>query len=127
MKVGKAVGPDGVPIEAWKSLGEHGVSWLTHFLNNVTAEGRMPNAWRSSTIVPISKQKGDATECSNYRGIKLTPHTMKLYERLVNTRLRELVPISQKHLPERSTTDAIFIDTQLMEKYREKRRPCYLA
>ncbi|XGW12157.1 hypothetical protein V3C99_013103, partial [Haemonchus contortus] len=38
--------------------------------------------------------------------------TMKLYERLVDSRLRELVPISQKQfgfMPERSTTDAIFI------------------
>nr|CDJ90887.1 RNA-directed DNA polymerase (reverse transcriptase) domain containing protein [Haemonchus contortus] len=30
-------------------------------------------------------------------------------------------------MPERSTTDAIFIARQIMEKYREKRRPCYLA
>ena len=130
MNVGKAVDPYRVSIEAWKALGELGVSWLTDFLNNVMAEGRMPGAWRSSTIVPIFKHKGDAKECSNYRGIKLTPHTMKLYERLVNTRLRELVPISQEQfgfMPERSTTDAIFIARQLMEKYREKRRPCYLA
>ncbi|VDP14987.1 unnamed protein product [Heligmosomoides polygyrus] len=39
-------------------------------------------------IVPIFKQKGDASECSNYRGIKLIPHTMKVYERLVDSRLR---------------------------------------
>ncbi|VDP14986.1 unnamed protein product [Heligmosomoides polygyrus] len=30
-------------------------------------------------------------------------------------------------MPERSTTDAIFIARQVMEKYREKRKPCYLA
>ncbi|XGW18669.1 hypothetical protein V3C99_002905 [Haemonchus contortus] len=30
-------------------------------------------------------------------------------------------------MPERSTTDAIFIARQIMEKYLEKRRPCYLA
>nr|CDJ82820.1 RNA-directed DNA polymerase (reverse transcriptase) domain containing protein [Haemonchus contortus] len=129
MKVGKATGPDGVPIEAWKALGEHGIKWLTRFLNTVTAEGRIPDAWRSA-IVPIFKQKGDAMECSNYRGIRLTAHTMKLYGRLVDSRLRELVPISEEQfgfMPERSTTDAIFIARQIMEKYREKRRPCYLA
>ncbi|XGW34123.1 hypothetical protein V3C99_018149, partial [Haemonchus contortus] len=37
MKVGKATGPDGVPIEAWKALGEYGIKWLTRFLNTVTA------------------------------------------------------------------------------------------
>nr|CDJ90886.1 Endonuclease exonuclease phosphatase and RNA-directed DNA polymerase (reverse transcriptase) domain containing protein [Haemonchus contortus] len=130
MKVGKATGPDGVPIEAWKALGEHGIKWLTRFLNTVTAKGRIPDAWRRSTIAPIFKQKGDAMDCSNYRGIRLTAHTMKLYERLVDSRLRELVPISEEQfgfMPERSTTDAIFIARQIMEKYREKRRPCYLA
>uniref|UniRef100_A0A7I4YG49 Reverse transcriptase domain-containing protein n=1 Tax=Haemonchus contortus TaxID=6289 RepID=A0A7I4YG49_HAECO len=29
MKVGKATDPDGVPIEAWKALVEHGIKWLT--------------------------------------------------------------------------------------------------
>ncbi|VDO78018.1 unnamed protein product [Heligmosomoides polygyrus] len=90
----------------------------------------MPDDWRNSTIVPIFKQKGDASECSNYRGIKLISHTMKIYERLVDSRLRVMVPFSQVQwgsMPERSTTDAIFIDRQVMEKYREKRRPCYLA
>uniref|UniRef100_A0A7I4Z3B2 Reverse transcriptase domain-containing protein n=1 Tax=Haemonchus contortus TaxID=6289 RepID=A0A7I4Z3B2_HAECO len=130
MKVGKATGPDGVPIEAWEALGEHGIKWLTRFLNTVSAEGRIPDAWRRSAIDPIFKQKGDAMDCSNYRGIRLAAHTIKLYERLVDSRLRDLVPISEDQIgfmPERSTTDAIFIARQIMEKYREKRRPCYLA
>jgi len=32
MKVGKVVGPDSIPVEIWKSLGEEGVKWLTDFL-----------------------------------------------------------------------------------------------
>ncbi|VDP11143.1 unnamed protein product [Heligmosomoides polygyrus] len=71
MKLGKAAGPDGVPVEAWKVLGDCGVNWLTQFFNRVTIEGKMPDDWRNSIIVPIFKQKGDASECSNYRGIKL--------------------------------------------------------
>ncbi|XGW34430.1 hypothetical protein V3C99_018370, partial [Haemonchus contortus] len=58
MKLGKATVPDGVPIEAWKGLGEHGIKWLTRFLNTVTAKGKIPDAWMTSTIVPIFKQKG---------------------------------------------------------------------
>ncbi|XGW34636.1 hypothetical protein V3C99_018539 [Haemonchus contortus] len=130
MKVGKATGPGGVSIEAWKTLGEHGIKWLTRFLNTVTAKRRIPSAWRRSTIVVILKQKGDALECFKYRGIRFKGPTMKLYKRLVNSRLRELVPISQKQfgfLNEKSTTDVIFIARQVMEKYREKREPCYLA
>ncbi|VDP22215.1 unnamed protein product [Heligmosomoides polygyrus] len=94
MKLGKASGPDGVPVEAWKVLRDLGINWLTQFLNRITKEGEMPEEWRSSTIV-LLKQKGDASECSNYRGIKLISYTAKIYERLVDSRLREIVPISQ--------------------------------
>ncbi|VDP41097.1 unnamed protein product [Heligmosomoides polygyrus] len=53
---------------------------------------------------------------------------MKVYERLVNSRLREFVTISQEQfMPERSTADAIFIARQVMEKCREKQKPCYMA
>ncbi|VDO98643.1 unnamed protein product [Heligmosomoides polygyrus] len=126
MKLGKAAGPDGVPVEAWKVLGDLGINRLTQFLNRITKEGKISDDWRNSTIVPIFKQKGDASECSNYRGIKLISHTMKIYERLVDSRLREMVPISQVQwgfMPERSATVAIFIARQVMEKYREKRKP----
>ncbi|VDP43058.1 unnamed protein product [Heligmosomoides polygyrus] len=102
---------------------------MTQFLNR-TKEGKMPDDWRNSTIVSIFKQKGDASECSNYRGIKLISHTMKIYERLVDSRLMEMVSISQVQwgfMPERYTTNAIFIARQVMEKYRKKRKPCYLA
>ncbi|VDP29672.1 unnamed protein product [Heligmosomoides polygyrus] len=67
----------------------------------------MPDDWRNSTIVPILKQKGDAPECFNYRGIKLISHRMKIYERLVDSRLKEMVSISQVQwgfMPESSTT-----------------------
>ncbi|VDO77762.1 unnamed protein product [Heligmosomoides polygyrus] len=55
MKLGKAAGPDDVPAEAWKVLGDLGINWLTQFLNRITKEGRMPDDWRNSTIVPIFK------------------------------------------------------------------------
>ncbi|EYC30358.1 hypothetical protein Y032_0005g2605 [Ancylostoma ceylanicum] len=87
----------------------------------------MPEAWRDSIIVPIFKTKGDAMNCTKYRGIKLIAHTMKIYERLLDMRLREMVEISPDQfgfVPELSTIDAIFIARQLMEKYREKNKPC---
>ena len=35
MKSGRALGPDDIPIEAWKCLGDVGVSWLTKFFNKI--------------------------------------------------------------------------------------------
>ena len=31
----------------------------------------MPQEWRHSVIIPLYKNKGDAQNCNNYRGIKL--------------------------------------------------------
>ena len=35
------------------------------------------------------KEKGDIQDCGNYRGIKITYHTMKIWERINERRLRE--------------------------------------
>ncbi|KAI3437513.1 uncharacterized protein J3R85_005279 [Psidium guajava] len=78
MKTSKALGPDGVPIEVWRCLGNVAISWLTKLFNKILQANKMPNEWRNSMIVPIYKNKGDIQNCSNYRGIKLMSHTMKL-------------------------------------------------
>jgi len=35
MSSGKAVGPDNIPIEVWKSLGDRGIVWLTKLFNEI--------------------------------------------------------------------------------------------
>ncbi|KAK3533956.1 hypothetical protein QTP70_035003, partial [Hemibagrus guttatus] len=76
MKSGKAVGPDDIPVEVWKCLGEATVEFLTSLFNRVLESERMPEEWRRSVLVPSFKNKGDVQSCSNYRGIKLMSHTM---------------------------------------------------
>ena len=74
-------------------------------------------------IIPIYKEKGDIQDCGNYRGIKLTSHTMKIWEMIIDRRLSEETTIGDEQfgfMPGRGTTDAIFAAWQLMEKHREK-------
>ncbi|KAK3520147.1 hypothetical protein QTP70_016254 [Hemibagrus guttatus] len=124
MKSGKAVGPDDIPVEVWKCLGEAAVEFLANLFNRVLESERMPEEWRS-VLVPIFKNKGDVQSCSNYRGIKLMSHTMKVWERVVEARLRKVVEICEQQygfMPRKSTTDAIFALRILMEKYRDGQR-----
>ncbi|KAK3516289.1 hypothetical protein QTP70_009366 [Hemibagrus guttatus] len=58
MKSGKAVGPDGIPVEVWKRVGEAAVEFLTSLFNRVLESERMPEEWRS-VLVPIFKNKGE--------------------------------------------------------------------
>ncbi|KAK3515812.1 hypothetical protein QTP70_034025, partial [Hemibagrus guttatus] len=125
MKSGKAVGPDDIPVEVWKCLGEAAVEFLTSLFNRVLESERMPEEWRRSVLVPIFKNKGDVQSCSNYSGITLMSHTMKLWERVVEARLRKVVEICEQQygfMPRKSTTDAIFALRILMEKYRDGQR-----
>jgi hypothetical protein len=39
---------------------------------------KMLDEWRWSILIPIFKNKGDVQSCTNYRGIKLISHTIKL-------------------------------------------------
>ncbi|GJY99025.1 retrovirus-related pol polyprotein LINE-1 [Tanacetum coccineum] len=63
----KAVGPDQIPIEAWRCLEDEGVKWLTCLFNKIFLSTKMPDEWRLSEVILIYKNKGDAQACSNYR------------------------------------------------------------
>ena len=122
MKTGKAVGPDNIPVEVWKGMGPVGIRYLRRLFRKIMEEENIPTEWRTSTLIPIYKNKGDILNCGNYRGIKLMSHTMKLLERVVEGRLRCIVNISNEQfgfMKGRSTVDAIFALRQLQEKYRE--------
>ena len=76
------------------------------------------------------KQKGNIQDCTNYRGIKLISHTMKLWERTIGMRIEAETVISENQfgfVKGRQTSDAIFALRQTMEKYREKQKGLHMA
>ena len=81
-------------MEVWKCLCEVGEDWLTELVNVIFRTVRMPSEWRTSTVISLYKYKGDIQDCNNYRGIKLLSHTMKLWERVIEGRLRKEISIS---------------------------------
>ena len=122
MKNGKATGPDNLPVEVWKSLGRTGVNFLKEALNKITDVENIPVIWRKSILISIFKNKGDIMNCGNYRGVKLMCHSMKLYERVHENRLRNIVSKSDEQfgfVKGKSTTDAIFVLKQMQERYRK--------
>jgi hypothetical protein len=78
MKIGKALGPDDIPIEVWRCLGDVAIVWLTKLFNTIFQFNKMPDEWRRCILVPIFKNKGDIQSCTNYKEIKLMSHTMNL-------------------------------------------------
>ncbi|RXN24108.1 RNA-directed DNA polymerase from mobile element jockey-like protein [Labeo rohita] len=75
------------------------------------------------------KNKGEKSDCSNYRGITLLSIAGKILARLL---LNRLVPaIAEDHLPESQcgfrATDMVFVLRQLQEKCREQNRGLYIT
>ena len=59
IKKGKVVGPDELPVEVWKCMGEMGIEFLTRLFNKLLVGERIPEEWRRSVLIPIcKKQKG---------------------------------------------------------------------
>ncbi|GJY43721.1 retrovirus-related pol polyprotein LINE-1 [Tanacetum coccineum] len=91
---------------------------------------KMSEEWRLGEVAPIFKNKGDAQVCSNYRGIKLLGHTMKLWERVIERRLRRETSVSENQfcfMPGSSSVKAIHLIRSLMDKYRERQRDLHMA
>jgi len=65
----KAEGPDQIPVEVWKCLGEKGLEWLPELFNVIFRTAKMPEEWRSSAVIPLYKNTGDIQDCNNFRGI----------------------------------------------------------
>ena len=70
-------------------------------------------------------KKRNAQCCGSYRGIKLMSHTIKIWEKIIEAKLRDIVEISKQQcrfMPGKETTNAMFALRILMEKYGEGQR-----
>ena len=119
-------GPDELPIEAVHDILDYKPECIVEAFNNILRTNKMPNDWRKIRMVPLFKGKGHVLECNNYRGITLMSHTMKLWERMIEARLREITKIADNQYgfrPGKSTTEPIFALRMLQEEIqREKQR-----
>ena len=130
MKKNKATGPDEIPVKAWRVLGGEVVDLLWDLMIQIEEQEHIQDEWRESVLVPIYEEKGDVQECQNYWGVKLLSHTMKIWERIVDKRVRGKVDVAEEQfgfMPGRRTTNAIFILRHMAEKYREKGRDSHMV
>ena len=112
---------------AWE---EDGIDMLWDLMQKIYEQEKMTEEWRASTIVPIYKEKGDIQDCGNYKGVKLMSHAMKIWERVVDKRIRNETSIGEEQfgfMQGRSTTDSVFVLRQIMEKHREKQKRLHMV
>lgn len=122
-KNSKAPGIDGIPFELIKYGGERLIEEIHKLMRQIWKEEKMPQEWDIGQIVTIHK-KGDQQNCRNYRGITLLNTTYKILstilQRRVNNVVKDKIGTYQCGFRKnKSTTDAIHILKQIMEKANE--------
>ena len=71
LKIGKSPGFDGIPAEVYQHGREAVLDKLQDLFTNCWDKGTLPQDLRDAAIVSLYKNKGDKSDCSNYRGITL--------------------------------------------------------
>lgn len=66
-------------------MDSRGVSIITNVFNHALLSFKIQRQCRLNIIIPAFKGKGSVQECRNYRDIRVMSHTMKLFEKLIES------------------------------------------
>ncbi|GFR64639.1 cilia- and flagella-associated protein 74-like [Elysia marginata] len=133
LKSHKAAGIDGIPPEIWKMGGIVLHGKLHELLVCCWEQGNLPQDLRDAVVITLYKNKGEKSDCSDYRGITLLSIAGKVLARILLNRI--VSTIAEENLPEsqcgfrsnRGTTDMVFVLRQLQEKCREQNKGLYIT
>ncbi|UYV81538.1 hypothetical protein LAZ67_20001475 [Cordylochernes scorpioides] len=125
----KTPGPDGIHGQMISNLGKNGKEKLLDIFNNSWKTGKLPQDWKTATIIPIKKLDKSADDPKNYRPISLTSICCKLMEKIILRRLtyhldtRNLLPKEQYGFRKgHGTIDQLLFFTQKV-KDAQNRKP----
>ena len=76
IRMNKASGGDGIPVELFQILKEDAVKVLHSICQQIWKTQQWPQDWKRSVFILIPK-KGNAKECSNYCTIAFISHASK--------------------------------------------------
>ncbi|KAK2555651.1 Craniofacial development protein 2 [Acropora cervicornis] len=116
---GKAPGKDGIPPELLKQGKLTLLQSLHKLLCLCWEHGHIPQDMRDANIVTLYKNKGDRSDCNNYRGISLLSIVGKVFARVALNRVQKL---ASRVYPSRSAALE-----PLQEKCREQQQPLFIA
>ena len=87
---GKAPGGDGILAEVLQCANSTLLHHLYELLCQCWEEGYVPQDMRDANIVTLCKNKGDRSDCNNYRGISLLSVVGKVFARVALQRLQQV-------------------------------------
>ena len=125
----KSTGPDDIPNELFIEANEETKETLKTMIENVHNNEEIPPAWAEGEIIRLYKGKGQKGKCSNERGITLASNVGKVYERIINERVKKQITITKAQAggkPGCATTDHLIVLKQTIQEITEKKQTAYI-
>jgi exonuclease III len=133
LKNGKSMGTDKILNEMLKYSQHVLVTPLVKLFNLIYVSGKYPAKWSKGYIVPIFKTD-NYLDPNNYRGITINSSLGKLFNTVVNIRLKNHLKKNNVIIKEQigfeegcRTSDHVFVLKTLIDKYTKKGKSLYCA
>ena len=129
LKRKKSLGPDKIPNEVFIEADQETRHILCNIFNKIHKAENIPPSWREGEILRLYKGKGKKGQCSNERGITLASNAGKVYERIVNERIKKHVVITGSQAggtPGNATCDHLITLKQTIHETRKKGKTAYV-
>ena len=130
LKRKKSLGPDGIPNEIFLEADENTKKTLLTIINRIHQNEQIPPSWLQGHIIRLYKGKGTKGKCSNERGITLASNIGKVYERIINERVKKVVQITEAQaggIPGSATVDHLIVMKQTINEIKNKGKTAYLV
>lgn len=128
LKSRKAPGLDNINNVLLKYGGQALREELYALLCKIHSQRKVPIQWKESITIPVFK-KGIKNDPKNYKGISLLSSTAKLLTKIISEEVAQdgISEEQQGFRQNRSTTDAIYILRQIVEKSIEYNKTAYMC
>ena len=129
LKRNKSNGPDRIPNEVFIEADEHTKGIYLEILNTIYREEQIPQQWQHGEIKRLYKGKGTKGKCSNDRGITLASNAGKLFERLLNNRIKVETTITESQAGGQqgmATADHLMILNFLINQVKKSKKKNYI-
>ena len=124
----KAPGSSQIGRDVLQHLPDNLLRAMTHLYNSSLATGHYPSPFKTALVALIPKPKKDLTDPKNYRPISLLETIGKIFEKIINSRLRRYLEnhdlLSSKQFgfrSHRSTQDVLNLLTNYCNNNKDRR------
>ena len=130
LKNNKSTGPDKVKNEFIKYGGRELTKALSQTFNKIFENETIPISWNKSNTINIDKGIPDKELLENKRGISLTNNIYKIFEKVINNRIKSALSFTEAQAGARegrSSVDQLFILKSVIQQRKFQRKQTYIA